>query len=70
MPKSRDVTLFDLINMLRALGDRPIWEVAEGVTVKLVKVEGHGVLVRLAGNPNLGRALSSPRKGAAACQSL
>jgi hypothetical protein len=64
------MTLFDLLNVLRARGTAPMWEdltglyrsiayVASGVTVELVKTESASVLVRLKGNPDLGRVLQA-----------
>lgn len=53
------MTLFDLLNALRMKDDRPIWDVANGVEMELVKTEADSVVVRLKGNKHLGRVLQA-----------
>ena len=56
------MTLFTLLNHLRARTTRPVWDLATDVEVTLVHVESEGVLVRLKGHKDLGRVLQgNPR---------
>lgn len=43
-------TLFNLINVLRARSDKPVWDVANAIEVELVKAEPAAVVVRLTGD--------------------